>query len=93
MEGLGPQKVGMILGELQEDDDYLAFTSPALDEHLHRFRQGVEITQIRCFTFAPEEPTVAEIEDRLDELHMATVGTLARLRPFIERAQAALRAG
>ena len=87
------QNVCFALGEMKADADYQALaTKPMTDEAFHRFWQEVNFAMMRCLTLPPQAPTVAEVRDRLATLHAMTVDTLARFRPFIERAQAVLDA-
>jgi hypothetical protein len=90
MGPLNLQNVRAVLDELEDDPEYWAFADAGVDEWFNVFRQQVEITGVRCLQVVPDQASPEEIEGRLKRLGALCAGSLARFKPFIERAQAAL---
>ena len=84
-------KAALVLGELQESTDYRALDALGGSERFQGFRQTVEVAQIRCFSiYPPDKATPDEIRGLLKPLLPQCTARLAPLKPFIERALAAL---
>ena len=83
------QNASDVLGELMADADYGSLQDSGTDGQFNRFRQEVKTTRMLCNPLQPDRAD--DIAERLERLHASCVGNLTRFKPFIERAQAALR--
>ena len=84
------QNVRAALGDLEEDAEYQALSDSGLDVPFNELRQDVETAGMRCQHWPPNRATAEEVDVWLGRMHDSCVGKLARLRPYVERAQAVL---
>jgi len=91
MKPLAPQNVARALGELRDLPEYEAMESSG-DAAFHELPQEVVMAIMRCFPPKPDPPTEGEIAERLGRMLKLCVGGLAKFRPYMQRAEAALAA-
>jgi hypothetical protein len=80
------------LAEMEADVLYVDLAAPPIaDERFRGFWSRVNELGIKCMTPPPSSPpSAAEVREDLESLHLETIGTLFRFRPYIEKAIAAI---